>query len=279
MFDVEIIPVSDLPACSALAQDREWPPEERKWRLLFELGRVYGVRDGEGRLIGTTVVTVFPGGGGGRPGAAVSMVLVAKRWEGRGVGRALMERALADAGDALVFLNATGYGRPLYEKLGFGVVGATRTHFGVFSGAVGPVVSRPVVAADWAAIAGLDVAVIGFDRGELLRRLPGFAEQVRVVERAGEVTGYAGAWRNGEVLMVGPVIAASEDDARGLICDVIGVQGGPVRLDLDGRHPGLRDWAAAHGLPQTFGTDVMTLGGPLPGDRERWFLPLMQALG
>ena len=34
---------ADLPGCLALAQDRDWLPEERKWRLLFDLAVVYGV--------------------------------------------------------------------------------------------------------------------------------------------------------------------------------------------------------------------------------------------
>lgn len=280
VFDVEIIPVSDLPACTVLAQDRQWNPEERKWGLLFELGTVYGIRDGDGVLVGTTILTRYPPHGIAPATAAISMVLVASRWGGQGLGRKLMEHALAAAGDAVVFLNATTYGRPLYEKLGFVTVGATHNHCGTYTGQAAAAVSRPATPADQEAIARLDAQATGADRRELLQRLPGFAEQVRVVERDGRITGYAAAWRNGDVLMIGPVIAAAEDHAKGLILDIIGGAGGaPVRLDLDRRHPALRDWATANGLPQTFGTDVMTLGGPLPGDRDQWYVPMMQALG
>jgi hypothetical protein len=55
---------------------------------------------------------------------------------------------------------------------------------------------------------------------------------------------------------------------------------GPVRLDLDDRYPQLRDWATRHGVPERCATAVMVHGGrPLPGDRSRWFVPVMQALG
>jgi hypothetical protein len=43
-----------------------------------------------------------------------------------------MAHALAEAGDATVFLNATESGRPLYQKLGFVSVGTTYTHVGRF---------------------------------------------------------------------------------------------------------------------------------------------------
>jgi hypothetical protein len=48
---------ADLPGCLALARDRGWLPEEGKWRLLFDLAVVYGVRDPAGELAGVAVLT------------------------------------------------------------------------------------------------------------------------------------------------------------------------------------------------------------------------------
>lgn len=265
----------DLPDCLALAQDREWPAEERKWRLLFEVGTVYGVRDDAGDLIGTAVLTRYETGL-----AAISMVLVATRHGGRGLGGGLMTHVLADADGATVFLNATEYGRPLYEKLGFVQVGTTYTHVGGFVPSGGPAGSRPAEPRDLPAILALDTAVNGADRTHLVRRLPSFAEQLRVIDRHGAVTGYAGAWRNVDNVVVGPVLAETVDDARTLIAGVAGAVNGPVRLDLDDRYPQLHDWATQHGVALRTVTAVMVHGGgPLPGDRNRWFIPVMQALG
>ncbi|MGA8114369.1 MAG: GNAT family N-acetyltransferase [Actinocatenispora sp.] len=266
----------DLPDCLDLAQDRAWSREEHKWRFLFELGTVYGQRDATGRLVGTTILTRY-----GPDVAAISMVLVATSHGRRGLGRALMEHALAEAGEAVVFLNATEYGRPLYERLGFRAVGGTVVHVGHFD--IRPSsdpVSRPFRAADLPAVRALDAEVVGADRTRLVRRLPDFAEQVRVIERHGTITGYAGAWRNVDNVLVGPVVAATADDARTLIADTAARVDGPVRLDLDDRHPELREWATRHGVPVRGRTDVMVRGADeLPGDRDRWFVPVMQALG
>lgn len=90
---------ADLPGCLTLARDRGWLPEERKWRLLFDLAVVYGVRDPPGELAGVAVLTRY-----GTEFAVIGMMLVATRYGGRGLGRALMNRALADVGDAIVFL-------------------------------------------------------------------------------------------------------------------------------------------------------------------------------
>ena len=272
---VEPLTIGDLHSCLALAQDRHWPAEERKWRFLFAVGTVYGARDSTGDVIGTTVLTRF-----GTGLAAVSMVLVATRHERQGLGRRLMERVLSEAHGAVVFLNATELGRPLYEKVGFAPVGTTHTHIGTFAPARGAVRSRPALPADLPAIESLDAAVMGADRGALVRSLPGFCAHLRVVEDGGEITGYAGAWRNVANAVVGPVIAASAGDARALIADLARAVGGPVRVDLDERDTELRAWATKHGLAFRYSEPLMVLGGrPLPGDRSRWFSPLTQSIG
>jgi GNAT superfamily N-acetyltransferase len=276
----EIRPLTsaDLPGCLALARDRDWPPEERKWRLLFDLAVVYGVRDPGGQLAGVTVLTRY-----GAEFAVIGMMLVASRYGGRGLGRALMNRALADAGDATVFLHATPAGRPLYEKLGFEPAGLTQTHLGCFRPADpgrSPGWSRPAASGDLMAIRRLDARANGTDRAPLVRRLPGFTAQLRVVERLGAVTGYAGAYNGLGHVSIGPVVAEAADDAKTLIADAAAAASGPVRIDLDDRHPRLLEWAAEHGLAPGVSSTAMVLGGrPLPGDRARCFAPLMRALG
>jgi GNAT superfamily N-acetyltransferase len=272
---IQRLTLDELPDCLALAQDREWLPEEHKWRLLFDVGNVFGLRNEVGDLIGTAVLTRYA-----TQLAAISMVLVAARYGGRGYGRQLMLKALAEAGDVTVFLNATEYGRPLYEKLGFVSVGTTYTHVGRLEPTAGPARSRPATSADIPVIVKLDTEVNGANRKHLLERLPGFVEQLRVVERRGVVSGYAGAWRNVDNVLIGPVVAGTVNDARTLIADLAETINGPVRLDLDERHPQLREWATQRGVPVRNSTAVMVHGArPLPGDRGRWFIPVMQALG
>jgi hypothetical protein len=130
------------------------------------------------------------------------------------------------------------------------------------------------------AIRRLDARANGTDRALLVRRLPGFTEQLRVTERPGGITGYAGAYRGVAYTCIGPVIAETVDDAKTLIADVAGSIAGPVRIDLGDRHPQLGEWAVGRGLTPGASAALMVLGGrPLPGDRARCFAPLMRALG
>lgn len=271
----------DLPACLGLAVDRKWPSEERKWRLLLDVGTGFGMRDGAGDLIGTTVMTRY-----GLDMAAISMVLVASRWGGRGIGRALMSHALSEAGNATLFLYATDQGMPLYRKLGFAHARTVYTHHGPFAPSAAPVaersgesVTRPARVTDLAAIFALDQQVIGANRVQVLCQLPSFATQLHVVEDHGSISGYSAAWDNLNHAVIGPVIAATAEQARQLISDLASLVPGPVRVDLDDRHPRLRRWASRHGLRPRNATALMIRGGSLSGDRSRWFCPFMQALG
>jgi hypothetical protein len=140
--------------------------------------------------------------------------------------------------------------------------------------------SRPAGPGDLMAIRRLDARANGTDRALLVRRLPGFTEQLRVTERPGGITGYAGAYRGVAYTCIGPVIAETVDDAKTLIADVAGSIAGPVRIDLGDGHPQLREWAVGRGLMPGASAALMVLGGrPLPGDRARCFAPLMRALG
>jgi GNAT superfamily N-acetyltransferase len=272
---VQPLSLGDLRGCVALARDRGWPSGERTWRLLFAVGTVYGLRGGDGDLAGVVALTRY-----GRELAAIGMLLVAARYGGQGLGRRIMSHALAEAGDATVFLSVTGSGRPLCEKLGFGPAGTIHTHAGEFAPPAGVAGSRPTEQRDLPAIRELDARCHGADRARLVRFLPGFTEHLRVIERHGFITAYAGGWRDVDHVVIGPVIAGRAGDAQTLVADIASAATGPVRLDLDGRHPHLREWATGHGLaPQASSAVMVRHDRPLPGDRAHWFAPLMPALG
>jgi len=269
---VRLLGIDDLAACERLAEDREWGREDHKWRFLFSVGDVYGIDDGNGELAGTVVSTPY-----GNDVAAISMVLVAKRYERRGLGGRLMRHAMDHAGTKSLCLTATEYGRALYERLGFRAVGLCTTHKGVSDGPSRRDVSVPAEAADMPAVHTLDSDVFGADRSQVVEGLPSFCETLRIVRDGSGVAGYGGVWRNDGTGVVGPVIAQDAATALALVDEV--VPEGPIRLDIDHRHPELVAWAEEHGLRPAFTTTIMEYGAPIANDPSRLFLPVAQALG
>ena len=66
----------------------------------------------------------------GDDAATINMVIVDAAMRGRGLGRKMMEEALAKAGERTCCLVATQEGLPLYEKLGFVATGEIVQHQG-----------------------------------------------------------------------------------------------------------------------------------------------------
>ncbi|WP_394839266.1 GNAT family N-acetyltransferase [Pendulispora rubella] len=267
--------LEDMPACFHLATDRDWPIEEKKWRLLFEIGAVYGIDDPAGGLAGMVVCTPY-----GREVSAIGMMVVARRHERRGLGGRLMRHAIEQAGTATTWLTATAFGQPLYAKLGFRVASEMTTYMGEIQPVPqGEPISRRATETDLPGILALDGAAFGAPRKELLTRLMGRAEVFRVIDSPGGITGFGASWRSTQTACLSPVVAEDMDAALGLFADLARDTPGRVRVDADHRFPRLRAWAEAHGLQNSFQTAVMIYGEPLPGDRARVFAPTMQALG
>jgi GNAT superfamily N-acetyltransferase len=280
----------DLKRCAALSVDRGWSPEQAKWSLLLAASEVFGVDAPDGRgLAGAVVLTRWAA-----DYASVGMMLVAARYERRGLGKALMEHLLCAAGDdATVTLFATDMGRPLYEKLGFAAVRRNVSFAGRFRPSPDPGSSqqrgtsgtvRAATEADLPAILALDRAAFGGDRGQVLTRLPAFADQLAVLEAGGPagqgIAGYAAAWRNTPAsTVIGPLVAPDGAAAKGLVAALAAKTSMPVRLDLDPDRPELPGWAHARGLEPVGRNVVMARGGPaargIPG---QLFAPISVAL-
>ncbi|MFD5425370.1 GNAT family N-acetyltransferase [Streptomyces sp. NPDC127084] len=275
---------ADVTICADLSEDRGWPREEHKWGLLLAAGTGYGIDDPSGKGLVTACVVTRYGPRSGQHGelAAIGMVLVAERFGRQGVGRRLMEYVIAETGEIPLTLHATPTGQPLYEELGFGTVGRAEMVRGSFrlTGPAPQALTRPATAEDLPAILRLDAEVFGQDRTHMITRLPAFADQLRVAESEGVLTGFAAAWPNMETHVVGPLIARDTDTAKSLIASLAAGSDRPLRTDIDVRHGELLDWVKSCGLSTVAFNTVMLRGsGELPGAWSRRFAPLTVAAG
>ena len=100
-----------LDGAVALSRAEGWPHRPEDWALILGLSRGIAALDGD-RLVGTAMATPFG------PAGTLGMIVVARDWRGRGLGRAMMER-LMDGEARQWRLVATAEGLPLYAKLGF----------------------------------------------------------------------------------------------------------------------------------------------------------------
>jgi GNAT superfamily N-acetyltransferase len=277
---VRALTCDDLLGCRALSERLGWPWEEPKWRLLIQHGKAFGIDAPDGGLVGTVVLNCFGGAA-----ASIGLMGVAPGWRRRGLGRALMARALAQAGRVPTFLYASRQGEGLYRKLGFTVAGSIRKFIGPVgrqpnAPPFGPGRVRPMRADDFGAVVTLDALAFGAPRAPYLAALFQLADQARLAEDDGKLVGYGLGWSVGTRRTLGPLVAVDDVVAEALATELLEGQPRSVRMDIPSGFPALERWALGLGLVSEAPTPLMVLNAEQPPGRRQWLYTVaMQGLG
>jgi GNAT superfamily N-acetyltransferase len=212
--------VADIPLGMRLKEQAGWNQVEGDWRRLLDL-QPDGCYVAELNGIPAGTVTTCRFG----LVAWVAMMLVDKSFRSKGIGRALMSRALDvldSAGIRTIRLDATPLGRPLYESLDFVAEATFARYLGVLPPADGPPRRNEIRGPEVVErLSALDLHVTGTDRGRLLLRLADeYPDSLRVAFEAGEIAGFLLARPGSKARRIGPCIAGERagprllDDAR-----------------------------------------------------------------
>ncbi|MCJ0761759.1 GNAT family N-acetyltransferase [Variovorax terrae] len=259
----------DVPGGLALSDAAGWNQTADDWRLFVSQGRVFGCRDGAGRLVATAAALPYAGGMGW-----VAMVLVAQEWRHQGLATALMKRCVAYLQSVSVtpVLDATPAGAPAYERLGF-EAGFELARWDGLAPAAAPV-SPPVREAardDLAAIRRLDAEASGCDRhlllADFLRRDGSRAWMTQ------DGAGFVIARQGLRATQLGPLVAADEASALALLQTALTNLRGRVFLDLPERWTTLVAWLAQNGFARQRPFARMALGpAPIASVHDRLFV-------
>ncbi|HXZ20259.1 MAG TPA: GNAT family N-acetyltransferase [Candidatus Acidoferrales bacterium] len=220
--------VRDIPAGMRLKELAGWNQTQEDWeRFLAANPEGCFVAEVNGQVAGTAATIIYE-----NRFAWIGMVLVDPAERGKGIGTALLERAIQHLEAKRIpcmKLDATPQGKPIYERLGFQVeyeierqsltrdslrpgppvaaAGASPNHHAVFGAAE---------AAD--SLLALDREVFGADRSALLRSVArGAPALVAVVSSRGAVEGFALARQGSLADHLGPWVASNGAAARRLL--------------------------------------------------------------
>lgn len=239
-----------------LSSAAHWPHRVEDWQTLLSIGHGRVAMEGP-RVIGTTIWWPF-----GTGFATVGMIIVDQSFRGKGIGRTLVEQAMAEASPRKIGLVATVDGLPLYKKLGFMETGIICKHqaSSVPAVPIAPQLSEAQIfdadPNDLANIITLDALATGADRQAMIIKLNANGH-VRLIRHSGEITAYSILHRFGFGHVIGPVVASNREDAQHLISSWISDYGSSfLRLDIP-QTAGLSGWLASVGLPESGGGKLM----------------------
>ena len=258
--------IDDLAAFSDLSESRGWGRPSTRWSIVLRHALAWGIDHPDGGLAGTVTLCSYAGGP-----AVLGGMLVATDHERRGLGSRLVQHALA-AADGPVLLYATAFGEPVYRRLGFVTAETMHVHIGSCPGTVRE--NRRDVTVDRpdndnvARLIELDRAAGSGDRQVILSALAGTADARVVIHPSGRAAGLS--YWSGDLLMVGPIIADSDDEAIDIAAAL--AAGAPhCRLDAATCQEALRDWCTSNGLDEDRTAPGMTFGaaGWEPSARRR----------
>jgi GNAT superfamily N-acetyltransferase len=252
-ISLEAMETEHLDGAVLLSREAGWPHRREDWELVLSVSEgIVALQDG--RVVATTIITPF-----GSDAAAINMVIVDSAMRGRGLGRTLMDAALDKAGTRSCRLVATKEGLPLYETLGFVAVGEIVQHQGQALKVATPANVSWARDDEHEKIYSLDRAAYDLDRSKLMSVLR-HAAQFAVIREQGEVAAFAGVRAFGRGLVIGPVVAASSQQAKDLIQFLLAHhEGAFVRLDTE-LSTGLGPWLTERGLAHVGGAIPMRRG-------------------
>jgi GNAT superfamily N-acetyltransferase len=216
----------DARAGLLLSEEAHWNQNEADWRFFLTEGMVFGVGDGDGRLIATAALLPYTS-----DNAWISMVLVTENWRRRGLATKLLDACLEAAAKRGLtsWLDATPAGAAVYGPLGFTpTLELRRLRFAGSARAASELAPN----GNLDQIIARDRRAMGFDRSALLRELGG---------RSGsQLVSHGGAMaliRDGRTARhIGPLFADDTAAAIALVETIARSEAGPVLIDVVSDH-------------------------------------------
>ncbi|KTB85126.1 GNAT family acetyltransferase [Pseudomonas syringae pv. syringae PD2766] len=277
-FEYRPMTAADVGNAHELSIALKWPHRLEDWAMLQRVAQGF-VALHNGRLIGSAFAC--------HQGefSTIGLVIVSDDYQGKGIGRKLMELAVGSVAPRTAVLNATLAGAPLYEKMGFVRFGEIQQRQGqaqqlTLTELKADESCRVLSEADHPRVLELANAGSGMDRSVTLGDVLSNIEHAVGVERDGQLQAFALLRPFGRGLCIGPVVAQSVEQARHMIEHLLAkVPYAFVRIDIP-TDCGLADWLEEAGLKRVDSVTCMSMGAvPQATQGVRQFALISQAIG
>ena len=220
-----------------LTQQQGWRHRLADWQLLLTLGSGYAIEQ-DGEIIATAMAWCWD-----ERHVSIGVVIVDNAWQGKGLGKQLMNALLADYPTAELRLHATPQGAGLYRQLGF----LTRGWLSQYQTSSLPNIPAPKLPAGYSVslataeqqpeLEKLELEAMGMCRPGLYHYLLSTQQVYLLSDPQGNLVGSLGCHRFGLGINLGPCYFRDTAYVQLLIQAVLSTrQDEFVRLDIDERY-------------------------------------------
>jgi GNAT superfamily N-acetyltransferase len=239
-LEIEELSLAEAGAGLALSDEAGWNQTLEDWRYFLAQGTVFGMRDGEDRLIATAALLPSP------PVTWISMVLVTANWRRRRLANALMTRCIDTARERGLepWLDATPAGAAVYQAMGFAETGLGLARLRRTSDGSKAQRKQTPSTASLQKLLDADRRTIGFDRGDLIQH---FA--ARAASSLYETDAAIALVRSGrKARQIGPVYADGQRAAIELFDCILDEESGSLIIDLSAAHSEAHEFLLSRGF-------------------------------
>ena len=241
---IERLGPGDVAGGLALSDAAGWNQSADDWAFFIAAGTAFGIRDDAGMLVASAAALPYDGGVGW-----ISMVLVDARHRHAGLATRLLGACIEtlERGGRMPVLDATPAGAAVYRQSGF-VEGFGFERWEGDGGAAASLGAgcRAAGAADSDALVALDRAAWGIGRAALLRAF--LARPATRAWLSDDASGFALARAGRRATQLGPLLAADERAALGLLDSALAATAGRVFIDVPVRQVALANQLAQRGF-------------------------------
>jgi GNAT superfamily N-acetyltransferase len=278
-LQVRVMTPADVSAGMRLKEIAGWNQTEEDWQRFLDANPDgCFVAEWNGHVAGTVATIIY-----GTALAWIGMVLVDPQFRGKGIGTALLTKAVDDL-DArripCVKLDATPEGRPIYERQGFQMEYAIDRCVLKRPDKPGTPVATPegmqMTNSAWTkaidSILTIDREVFGADRSALLESVARAAPEFVITRHRGShLEGYGLGRRGSRADHLGPWVASSAPAAREILeCFLARSQRDVVFADVAKENPWVPELLVEHGFQPSRSLIRMYRGhNRYPGEPER----------
>ena len=208
---------ADLPLGMQLKALAGWNQLKADWEVFLN-NDLQGnfVAEYKGKAVGTTATINYD-----QKFSWIGMVLVHPDYRNRGIGRALLNHAIAHARPyGAIGLDATAAGAKLYRKLGF----QTSSKWIRMSRSPSPLYPKLDTSQAirlFPAIITYDRQIFGANRAKLLQNIYQRNHQIYFSTQYGQINGYTLSRQGSDALQIGPLIADNEEVAQKLLLQML----------------------------------------------------------